>query len=114
MVNFKNRTFSCTIGGPFFKSHPVEQKDFPEQHKCLVCDKTFKYPHQLETHIASKHEEKKPLKCSVCDHKCLLKQSLKRHFETVHEGKKPHKCHIGEYVQMFKSWDFENLFGFWS
>ena len=39
----------------------------------------------LNTHIATVHEEMKPFKCDLCNAKFTSKQSLNRHIDSVHE-----------------------------
>ena len=49
--------------------------------------------YDLNQHISSIHEGKKPLKCEICKYKCAKKESLKQHISTVHEG-----CDLNQYI----------------
>ena len=48
----------------------------------------------LDKHMKSIHEGKKPFECNVCYTAFSQKGDLKRHIESVHGGKKPFKCNI--------------------
>ena len=60
--------------------------------KCDICDYSFSQKDNLQRHLASVHEKKKPFKCDNCDYSFSEKGSLKKHLESVHEKKKPFKC----------------------
>ena len=49
---------------------------------------------QINGHIASVHEGKKPFKCNICDASFTQKGEIIGHFATVHEGKKALKGNI--------------------
>ena len=70
--------------------------------ECKKCYSDFDHLHQLEKHIASVHEEKKPFKCEMCNNSeslCASATNLNK-FECkkcnfsplVHEEKNPFKC----------------------
>ena len=61
-------------------------------YQCLICNGTFTQKAHLNTHVKSIHEEKKPHECSICDSKFKGRTSLKYHIETVHEEKKRYQC----------------------
>ena len=42
----------------------------------------------MNKHVASVHEGKKPFKCDICDRSFSLKSHMNRHVASVHEGKK--------------------------
>ena len=46
----------------------------------------------LNEHIASVHEGKKPFKCDKCESCFNLKKDLNVHVASVHEGNKPFQC----------------------
>jgi KRAB domain-containing zinc finger protein len=54
-------------------------------------------------HVASVHEEEKPIKCDICDYRFSQKSQMKRHVASVHEEEKPFKCDICEYSFSQKS-----------
>ena len=41
--------------------------------------------YDLNLHIASVHEGKKPFKCEICDDQFKLKHELNEHIASVHE-----------------------------
>ena len=60
--------------------------------KCKTCDASFGGKGDLDRHVSSVHEGKKPFKCNVCNASFTEKGSLNKHVSSVHEGKKPFKC----------------------
>ena len=62
--------------------------------KCNTCYSIFKTKQNLNRHVTSVHEEKKPFKCKICDAIFSSKQGMTRHIDSVHEGKKPFKCNM--------------------
>ena len=80
-----------------FQVHQRNQEDFSDRvsdicFKCDVCDSIFKTKQNLERHVASVHEGRKPFKCDFCNANFAHKHQLKRHVASVHENKKPFKC----------------------
>ena len=67
-------------------SFKVEIK--PKKHKrtkCTKCDVTFTEKGNMNAHVRSVHEGKKPYKCSLCDYSAAHKPNLDRHKISVHE-----------------------------
>jgi uncharacterized C2H2 Zn-finger protein len=69
-------------------NHISREKSF----KCSKCDSTFPNKLDVNRHIDSVHEGKRPYKCSFCKVSFGIKQNLTRHVTSVHEKKKPFKC----------------------
>ncbi|XP_017288126.1 zinc finger protein 184 isoform X2 [Kryptolebias marmoratus] len=59
---------------------------------CEKCDKTFRYPSNLELHLRV-HSEKKPFSCDECDKMFRFKASLKSH-KRVHSGQTSFRCEV--------------------
>ena len=59
----------------------------------------------LNSHMESVHEKKKPYKCEICDANFTEKQGMVSHTQSVHEGIKPFKCDICDatFTQKFHS-----------
>ena len=47
--------------------------------KCKTCDASFEGKGDLNRHVSSVHEGKKPFKCNVCNACFAQKSQLKRH-----------------------------------
>ena len=62
-----------------------------ESFKCSKCNSTFSKKLDVNRHIDSVHEGKRPYKCSFCNISFGIKQNLTRHITSVHEKKKPFK-----------------------
>ena len=78
----------------------VKSKTF----KCNSCHHEYSNRGNLNRHIASVHEGKKPFKCDFCDYRCYLKSAMKRHVASVHERNKPFKCDFCNYRCTEKSY----------
>ena len=65
-------------------SFKVEIK--PKKNKCTKCDVTFTEKGNMNAHVRSVHEGKKPYKCSLCDYSAAHKPNLERHKISVHEA----------------------------
>ena len=82
-------------------SYDVLEKEIEELEKfslqCENCDKAFSTRSNLNKHVSSIHEEKKPFKCDICNYSFSQKGHLKTHVSSVHVGKKPFKCDICDY-----------------
>ena len=52
----------------------------------------------MNRHVSSVHEGKKPFKCDFCDYSCSRKGDMNRHVSTVYESKKSFKCGICDYT----------------
>ena len=62
--------------------------------KCESCNASYRFKCNLQTHVESVHEGKKPFKCPSCDAAFAMNGRLKAHVENVHEKKRPFKCEI--------------------
>ena len=54
----------------------------------------FQFPsvsNDMNKHVESVHERKKPSKCNTCDFTFSQKGHMKSHVASVHEEKKPYK-----------------------
>ena len=49
--------------------------------------KLFSLKIDMNKHITSVHEDKKPFKCGLCNYYCSKKSSMYQHVAVVHEGK---------------------------
>ena len=58
----------------------------------MCCSYSYAIKVNMNKHVASVHEGKKPYKCYFCDHICSQQSDLNKH-----EGKKPFKCDICDY-----------------
>ena len=54
-------------------------------YKPFKCEVYFGLKYDLNLHIASVHEGKKPFKCEICDDQFELKHELNEHIASVHE-----------------------------
>ena len=59
--------------------------------KFFICDSPFSKKLDVNRHLDSVHEGKRPYKCSFCNISFGIKQNLTRHITSVHEKKKPFK-----------------------
>ena len=59
-----------------------------EELKCQICEAKFKTNQQMNLHMTSVHEERKPHTCECCERSFSMKQSLDKHIAYVHGGKK--------------------------
>ena len=50
-----------------------------------MCARDFSLKADMEKHILSVHEKKKPFKCDTCDYCTSHRHALKRHIATVHK-----------------------------
>lgn len=67
-----------------------------KKHKCHLCDKKYRSPGALATHLRT-HEGIKPFECNECAKCCSSKALLQVHLRRKHSGKKPFQCwHCGE------------------
>lgn len=62
-----------------------------KKHRCHLCDKKYKSPGALVTHLRT-HEGIKPFECNDCGMRCSSKAFLRIHFRRAHSGKKPFQC----------------------
>ena len=69
-------------------NHIASVHENKKPFKCNICDANFARKPYLKGHIASVHEGKKPYKCNICDTSFTRKENLNRHIALVHEGKK--------------------------
>ena len=63
-----------------------------EKKKCHECEKSFKWPRDLEIHINAVHKGIKE-KCSLCEFQTNYKQTLKNHMKGIH-GISKYRCEI--------------------
>ncbi|KAL2101108.1 hypothetical protein ACEWY4_002869 [Coilia grayii] len=59
---------------------------------CQLCEKTFKTPNILRTHMST-HSEKKDFRCELCDTAFRTKGSLIRH-NRRHTDERPYRCNL--------------------
>ncbi|XP_026481653.1 zinc finger protein 287-like [Ctenocephalides felis] len=76
--DISNRSFTESN---YLKEHMVDQ--IPRNgkngnHKCNVCDKTFKYSSKLQQHMIT-HSTERTIECKICHKKLKDKSTLKRH-----------------------------------
>ena len=62
------------------------------QHKCKLCDQSFKTSYSLEVHVVNVHDKEKQHQCDECDTKFLFKWKLQKH-QKIHQNKAVRKCH---------------------
>ena len=62
--------------------------------ECTICNITFLKQISLVGHMKSVHNTKLTYSCHICNAKISDKDYVKKHIETVHEGKKPFKCDV--------------------
>ena len=67
-----------------FQGDDVSQRTTNESFVCLVCESTFKYQRNLDTHISITHMKKHDRQCQICHQKVATKSKLKRHITEVH------------------------------
>ena len=63
-------------------------------HKCPKCDLKFAYQKDLQRHVDTVHDGKKPYKCDLCNSDYKRKDQLEKHNMIAHEEKNPFQCHI--------------------
>ena len=67
--------------------HVASAHEGKKPFKCAICGYRCSRNSNLKRHVASVHEENKPFKCDICDYSCSRKGKLKQHVASVHEGK---------------------------
>ena len=50
-------------------------------YDCKQCGKTFRHPHNLQSHVQDVHEAEKPYECSLCGEKFRLPTKFKMHMK---------------------------------
>ena len=72
-------------------SHIRSVHDEKKPFKCNICDSSFARKDNLKTHIQSVHE-KNTFQCNICGSNFTLRHRLNKHIQAVHDGKKQFKC----------------------
>ena len=72
---------------PDLNEHIASVHEGKKPFKCDKCEVYFGLKYDLNLHIASVHEGKKPFKCEICDDQFELKHELNEHIASVHEEK---------------------------
>ena len=67
--------------------HMLEAWHMDKDHKCDICEKTFRNPSDLSNHILTTHDCRKNEKCNICGKFFCTKYDLKKHINSVHEFK---------------------------
>ena len=62
------------------------------QHKCKLCDQSFKTSYSLEVHVIDVHDKVKLNHCDECEAKFLFKWKLQKH-KKIHWDNTLRKCH---------------------
>ena len=72
------------------------RKNVVHNYQCTICQKMFRLPSQLNSHVEIAHETMKYPgkyhKCDSCEKIFNTAQGLKDHINSVHAGQKDHKC----------------------
>ena len=81
------------IGGKLILKQNVKVAIFQMSlFKCSECNSQFNKRGNLNVHVASVHEGKRPFECNLCVKKFTLKANLNIHIASVHEGRRPFEC----------------------
>jgi len=71
--------------------HHVRVHAATKECSCRHCSESFRWHHQLKSHLLKSHNEGTWFTCHICQkkfsHKCDLKEHIRRH-----EGVKPYVC----------------------
>ena len=95
--------FQCNICGNELsskhnlESHIASVHEGKKPHQCSICKKKFTQKGSLDAHVKNVHTEKKEeFKCEICNLNYSSKRVLKEHIELIHEMDNPNKCTICE------------------
>ena len=82
------------------RKHSLEKSidSVPEiqSFQCDICNRYFKYKHQVKEHKNSVHLSKKRFKCSTegCNFSCFYKKEMNNHMKAVHLNLKTFQCNL--------------------
>ena len=62
------------------------------QHECDVCEKVFRYPSKLASHMRT-HTNERPYECDVCEKRFRQSGSLQTHMR-IHTNERPYECDV--------------------
>ena len=51
----------------------------------------------MNRHVASEHEDKRPLKCELCDYRCSFKSNMNKYVTALQEKKNQFKYEMCDY-----------------
>jgi len=71
--------------------HKLESSDAPD-HKCNLCEKTFKIPRHLSDHLKEHYPSSEDLKCRECGTQFTSRNGYNLHFKIAHLGERKYVC----------------------
>lgn len=83
---------NITLNNHMHKEHNIfrPNQDF---YPCQLCNKFFRLPSTLDTHMKL-HDEERLFACNECDDTFRNEKNLSNHINVVHRNNKPHKCDV--------------------